>query len=207
MFKVFAFIIFSCLVYSSSLGQDTLSIKWGNPHYLNPEYEKNDVGEIIDTIYHFKDTLPDGYYKLFHKNSILAEQGEFIKSVKQGQWAYWKRNGTLFSIENYDKGKLNGAKKVFWENTLIKESLNYKNGKQVGYQLKLDQAGKMWSKTVLDENGNGTYRVWNPKQPTVTSGNLKNWKKSGERIIKSTIDGQLIRKDYWEDDELVRKKP
>lgn len=198
-------VVLSFLFSSYLLAQDTLRIKWANEHYLKAVYEKNDAGKIIDTNYHFKDTLPDGFYKLFHKNDILAEQGNFKNSIKQGQWAYWKLNGTIYSIENYNKGKLNGSKKVFWENSLIKESLNYKNGKQVGYQIKLDKAGKQLSKTILDENGNGTYRVWNPKQSVVESGFLKNWKKDGVRTIKSTIDGKLVLKDYWEKGKKTRK--
>ena len=206
MYKIVGLIISIYMYVGFVKAQDTLSIKWGNPHYLNLIYEKDEVGNIIDSTYHFKDTLPNGFYKLFHKNTILAEQGEFKNSLKHGEWAYWKSDGTLHSIEHYKNGQLDGSKKVFWPNTLIKESLNYKNGKQVGHQLKIDQAGKMWSKTVLDENGNGTYRIWDPNQSTVTTGKLKNWMKHGDRTMKSTIDGKLIRKDYWENGKLTRKR-
>ena len=206
MIKNFIFFLIALFYIKSSLNaQDTVMVQWGDTNYLVSSYIQDDKGKISDTSYYFKDNIPDAFYKLFHKNTILIQQGLVNEGSKQGQWAYWKVNGTLYMTETYLNGKLNGPKKKYWEDGMMQESLNYINDKQVGHQLKLKQSGKMWSKTILDKNGDGTYRFWDSKQSVVTSGNLKNWLKEGTRTIKSTINGQLVREDYWEKGKLTRR--
>lgn len=59
--------------------------------------------------------LLHGNYEVFYANKQLAEKGRFRKGLKQGEWLYWREDGTLIRSEHWSKGLLVGTLQLFNE--------------------------------------------------------------------------------------------
>ncbi|MEN9441050.1 MAG: hypothetical protein RLZ33_1127 [Bacteroidota bacterium] len=59
--------------------------------------------------------LLHGLYEVFYSNKQLAEKGRFRKGLKQGEWLYWREDGTLIRSEHWSHGKMVGTLQVFNE--------------------------------------------------------------------------------------------
>ncbi len=194
-------IILLLFIGKGVFAQDTIRVQWADTTYSYLLFSEN--GSVIDTTWLLKPELKDAFYKRFGENTVLAEQGLIEDGEKQGQWAYWGANGALRMTENHLNGKLHGSRKVYWDEGSLRENFNYINGVEVGFQMKFDYAGKMWYKKKIDEKGNGTFWEW--KKTIVQTGNLKNWQKDGVWKMKSTVNGHLIKEEYYVKGKLSRK--
>jgi antitoxin component YwqK of YwqJK toxin-antitoxin module len=195
--KVLIFLLLTTIGFLNLKAQDTIRVVWDDTKYCESFIEGK------DTLYELKSMLPDGFYKHFHKNTILINQGLVQDGLRQEVWAYWNANGTLDRTETYVNHQLDGPKKVYYENGMLKEALNYKKGKPVGHQLKMLESGKMWSKVVFDDKGNG--KLWEWKQSVVTTGEFKNWIKDGKWTYKSNKDQSLIKQEFYVEGKLRRQ--
>lgn len=59
--------------------------------------------------------LLHGLYEVFYSNKQLAEKGRFRKGLKQGEWLYWREDGTLIRSEHWSHGKMVGTVQLFNE--------------------------------------------------------------------------------------------
>lgn len=59
--------------------------------------------------------LLHGLYEVFYSNKQLAEKGRFRKGLKQGEWLYWREDGTLIRSEHWSHGKMVGTLQLFNE--------------------------------------------------------------------------------------------
>lgn len=57
--------------------------------------------------------LLNGNFEAFYENKQLAQKGYFRKGLKDGKWMYWRNDGTLISIENWNKGSFSGTTEFF----------------------------------------------------------------------------------------------
>lgn len=69
--------------------------------------------------------LLHGELEVFHDNKQLAQKGKFCKGLKDGKWTYWRTDGTLIVIENWNKGKLTKTKEDFNEKGETRELTKY----------------------------------------------------------------------------------
>ncbi len=105
----------------------------------------------------FKDNIPYGTFKYYHKNGKLksetnfiqgvhkvktiiyyenghkASEGNFIDQQKDGEWRYFNQNDSLLKIENYKNGSKNGLWKTYSsENGKLLEECEYLDGQRNG---------------------------------------------------------------------------
>jgi antitoxin component YwqK of YwqJK toxin-antitoxin module len=52
--------------------------------------------------------LLHGQFESFYTNKQLQQKGNFEKGLKNGEWNYWRENGTLLRAENWKNGTLSG---------------------------------------------------------------------------------------------------
>lgn len=127
---------------------------------------------------YYNDTLFDystkelfsGNYTSYYPGNIKFK-GSFLNGCKQGEFTYYgdpKNYGGFFridSIVNYEKGKLNGQKLIYFESystNLLQKKLNYSNGKLNGtcyfwdYSLQLEKIIKYENDSILEEHNLGT---------------------------------------------------
>lgn len=69
--------------------------------------------------------LLHGELEVYHDNKQLAQKGKFCKGLKDGKWTYWRTDGTLIVIENWNKGKLTKTKEDFNENGESRQLTKY----------------------------------------------------------------------------------
>jgi hypothetical protein len=75
--------------------------------------------------------LLNGDFEAFHENKQLAQKGTFRKGLKEGKWMYWRKDGTLITIENWKQGKYAGTKELFNEKGELIETCKYSRFKCV----------------------------------------------------------------------------
>ena len=69
--------------------------------------------------------LLNGEFEAYHENKQLAQQGTFHKGLKDGEWTYWRKDGTLITIENWKHGEYSGTKELFNEKGELIETCKY----------------------------------------------------------------------------------
>lgn len=96
--------------------------------------------------YFFKDSLPDGYYKLYNlnkrdslnkgKENFLVLEGCFINNLRQGLFKYWDswKKGTTLKIVPFKDGIAHG-KVIEFSHNKIQYISEYKNGIKDGFFL------------------------------------------------------------------------
>lgn len=93
-----------------------------------------------------------GYLVSFYSDGTPKEKIGIFNGKKQNEATFWYPDGKLKLISNYNKGKLQGEKKM-WSNeqgyTLIAQ-LNYKNGKAHGEQKQWYKTGELYKKLNLN---------------------------------------------------------
>ena len=127
-----------------------------------------------------------------YQNGKARVTGTYLGKTRVGKWTYYFNNGTLFSEEFYDEGKLEGTVVVYFKRNGKKaEESQYWKGKLHGFSKKYSDK-EVLIEEVLFENGleNGLAKYYE------LNGNLKEKGvyKDGRRIGKWEfyIDGEQV---------------
>ena len=80
------------------------------------------------------DLLHGTYTKYYYSNQ-LAQKGDLLNGLKNGEWASWNEEGTIKSRVIWQKGILNGKAVLFDDQGNIIEKGNYKNNLKSGKWL------------------------------------------------------------------------
>jgi antitoxin component YwqK of YwqJK toxin-antitoxin module len=73
------------------------------------------------------------YVTMFDRKDNIVSEGLLINKEYEGEWKiYHKESKVIMISENYKKGKLNGLKKIFYDDGSVAEILNFNNGKRDG---------------------------------------------------------------------------
>ncbi|WP_338409165.1 hypothetical protein [uncultured Flavobacterium sp.] len=84
------------------------------------------------------------FVTLFDRKNNIVSQGLLIGKLYEGEWNYFHRESKIvMTHENYKNGKLNGIKKVFYDDGSLAEILYYSNGKREGNYKKMGVNEKM----------------------------------------------------------------
>ena len=180
-------------------------------------------GKEVDTFKYY--TLSNGKsvlsaLKVFNKKdnisdvTFLASNKKVISEGKMngknfvGKWVYYHKNSDKKMIEeNYgNDGKLEGLRKVFYENGVIADQTNYKNGKLNG-EAKWFSENEKLIKIANYENGefHGDYVSYDKEGQVATKGTyvkdrkrgIWHYYESGEEIkrINHTTNEVLFKKE------------
>ncbi len=112
-------------------------------------------------------------YTIFYdplKNKV--SEGKVVNKLYEGQWKYYhKASKNIMTIENYNRGKLNGLRTVFYPSGKIAEEMIYKEDKKNGYYKKFTESG-----IIIEES------------------NYKNNEFDGLAIFRDADDGTIVSK-------------
>lgn len=122
-------------------------------------------------------------YTIFYDQSKnKVSEGKVVNKLFEGQWKYYhKASKTIMTIENYNKGKLEGMRSVFYPSGKIAEEMFYKNDLKNGVCKKYTETGIILEETNYKKNeydGLAIFRC--PDDGNIVSkGKFTNGKKTG----------------------------
>lgn len=133
------------------------------------------------------------YTIVYNQNGNKVSEGKLVNRIEEGAWKFYHEDSPqIMTYELYNKGKLNGIRKVFYKNGTIAEECGYKNGKRDGMYRKLTEEG-----IVLEESTykNGEYdglAIFRTANNTIAAkGNFVKGKKEG--IWEVLEKGKLVK--------------
>lgn len=62
--------------------------------------------KVLSTQGESSGALLDGEFEAFFENKQLSQKGKFKRGLKQGEWKYWRQDGTLRFTEKWNRGDL-----------------------------------------------------------------------------------------------------
>ncbi len=95
-------------------------------------FDDTKAGKVIATR-DFSKGKDSCYVTMYDRKDNIVSEGLLVKKLHEGEWKiYHKESKVVMTSENYKKGKLNGIKKVFYDDGSVAEILNYVDGKRDG---------------------------------------------------------------------------
>jgi antitoxin component YwqK of YwqJK toxin-antitoxin module len=95
-------------------------------------FDDTKAGKVIATR-DFSKGKGSCYVIMFDRKDNIVSEGLLINKEYEGEWKiYHKESKVVMTLENYKKGKLNGNKKIFYDDGAVAEILNYAEGKRNG---------------------------------------------------------------------------
>jgi antitoxin component YwqK of YwqJK toxin-antitoxin module len=128
--------------------------------------------------------------KKYYNNGQLSIIGKYFDyneiSGKVGEWKYYYQNGQLAeSVKHSSDGKVNGERKQFYRNGILKEYSNWSKGYEVGKTKfyypngQLSKSGKMYNnspRSILRSNKSYQIGEWSSIQGSSTGNEIGEWK-------------------------------
>ncbi len=75
-----------------------------------------------------------GYWKTYHQNGKLKEEGKYIHGKKEGEWRKYASDGYIYSIKNYKNDNLHGDYVDFnWYGKFVWRYGYFENGEKVNW--------------------------------------------------------------------------
>ncbi len=181
-----ALVLWLCLLITAlAFSQDRINVKDKNGKRQGV-WKKYEQGTLVYEG-QFKDDVPYGTFRYYHKNGKLksvteflqgvhkvktvifhengrkASEGVYIDQLKDGEWRYYADHDTLIKVENYQMGKRNGPWKTYSTDGVLLEECDYLNDRLNGIHKTYYLNGKV----SLEENyvagkTNGKYTSYYP---------------------------------------------
>jgi uncharacterized protein len=133
MIRVFILVIISSTVWSCGSS------------YSHEVIEKYDDG-TAKVIHYFKEKdSGKEMYKLeeYYDNGVKRLEGYFTGNERSGRWNSWHDNGRLWSVANYQDGKLHGKQTVYFPSGSKYYEGSFENGIRKGVWTFWDEEGKI----------------------------------------------------------------
>lgn len=90
-----------------------------------------------------------------------VSEGIFLGGERHGEWLFYMPNGQVSSSENYEKGKLQGESKTFFNDDKLAGSYMYKDGERDGLELKYYSNGNLKSEgNYMNGNKCGVWKTY-----------------------------------------------
>lgn len=100
----------------------------------------------------------NGEFEAFYDNKQLSKKGNFCKGLKNGEWFYWRTDGTLMRVEHWKKGRLFGNEMFYDEKGKLQSTTNYTHWsfsrKTADSLIVSNHSGTKKTISTFDENGN-----------------------------------------------------
>lgn len=150
---------------------------------------------VISTQGESSGVLLHGAFEAFYENKQLSEKGYFKKGLKNGEWLYWRNDGTLITTEKWSNGDLKVLKRYTTDGQLS-TTTKFKFGKvysEFGDSVSvISRNGKREKRTIYEDG-----RV--VKSETLSCGRLHG-------TVKEYEDGKLLTKTRYKKGEPVTKR-
>ncbi|MFD2909376.1 toxin-antitoxin system YwqK family antitoxin [Flavobacterium ardleyense] len=121
-------------------------------------------------------------YAIFYdQKGNKVSEGKLVNKVAEGTWKYYHyESEQLMSIELYKNGKLEGNRKVYYNNGTVAEDTNYKAGVKEGTSKTFSDKGKPIEEHIY-KNGNyqGIASYYDGNGNKLYEGNYVNGKRVG----------------------------
>jgi antitoxin component YwqK of YwqJK toxin-antitoxin module len=65
--------------------------------------------------------LLHGLFEAFYDNKQLCQKGHYAKGLKQGEWNYWRKDGTLIKTEHWSAGRQTGEQLEYSDNGILRK--------------------------------------------------------------------------------------
>ncbi len=142
------------------------------------------------------DAKDNSAYTIFYSQSgSIVSEGKVKNKSYEGVWKYYHENSkVVMTIENYSKGKLDGVRKVFYQNSKIAEETTYMLGVKTGPYKKYAENGVLLEESNYVNgqfDGKAVYR--DPLGNVVSQGMYVDGKKKG--IWKFYENGKLVKEE------------
>jgi len=121
-------------------------------------------------------------YTIFYdQKSNKVSEGKLINKLFEGTWKYYHQDSkTIMTIENYNKGKLQGLRTVFYANGKVAEEILYKNNLKEGLYKKYTEKGIVLEESNFSNNIYNGMAVFKDSNGVIASkGNFSKGKKTG----------------------------
>jgi antitoxin component YwqK of YwqJK toxin-antitoxin module len=135
------------------------------------------------------------YVTIFDRKKNKVSEGLLVNKEYEGEWKYYhKESKIVMTIENYKKGKLNGVKKIFYDDGSVAEILNYSNGKREGNYKRYGVNEKILEDLNYKNNElHGEATFYDGLGNIISKGQYKNGLKSG--IWKTYENGKVVKEE------------
>lgn len=131
--------------------------------------------------------LLHGEFESFYTNKQLCRKGEFRKGLKDGEWLYWREDGTLLKTERWHKGKLAGTEKYYNEKGEVIRTVEHKTWSVTDQTsdstIVSRQGGK--KQTIYHKNEEGTVFKSEEKKKGKLHGSVIIYDDAGQKIEKT----------------------
>ncbi|WP_116787581.1 toxin-antitoxin system YwqK family antitoxin [Flavobacterium psychrotrophum] len=133
------------------------------------------------------------YTTFFEPTGTKVSEGKEVNHLQEGEWKYYHyKNKAVMAQEFYKAGKLNGARKVFFENGTLAEETNYVNGVKEGAYKKYTEKGLVLEEaTYKNDEFNGPAAYRDADGNVASQGLYKNGLKHG--VWKFYDKGKLVK--------------
>ncbi len=95
-------------------------------------------------------TLRHGWYRSWHENGRLHEEGLYVQGNKQGVWTVWDAQGRKRGHEVYDGGKRAGRWLAWHANGRLARQEQYAGGEPHGPWREWDESGLLVREEMYD---------------------------------------------------------
>ncbi len=147
-------------------------------------YDDTNAGSLIAT--REFDSIDNSAYTIFYdqeKNKV--SEGKLVNKVYEGIWKYYhKASSVIMTLENYQNGKLEGLRSVYYPNGKIAEEVSYSNNLKNGSYKKYAENGIVLEESSFKNNEyNGPSVFRDADGNVVSKGNFTNGKKTGKWLF------------------------
>jgi len=173
------------------------------PYMYDDEPEKkityfDDECNIIKEIYYLLGDMKDGNYTLYYKNGHIKKEMIYEKEKIIGKKKGYYESGTIKYVYVFNNlGKLDGIQKDFYENGDIKGEYAYMNGQRDGRSICYYDNGHIKVNINYKTNKlHGIYAIYNYDNIITSIRYYKQGKLHGPFLIYNS-QGKLILKSYY----------
>ncbi|MFV8362655.1 toxin-antitoxin system YwqK family antitoxin [Flavobacterium sp. ZT3P35] len=155
-------------------------------------YDDTKARSIIATReFNVKDN--SAYTIFYDQNKNKVSEGKVVNKLFEGQWKYYHQaSKNIMTTENYNKGKLDGLRTVFYISGKVAEEISYKNNLKNGFYKKYTEKGVILEESIFKNNiYNGLAIFSDANGNIVSKGQFVNGKKSG--IWQFFEKGKLVK--------------
>lgn len=143
-------------------------------------FDDTKAGTIIATR-DFSKSDGSCYAVFFDQKGNTVSEGKLLNKIPDGTWKYYHlESKTVMTIESYKNGKLDGVKKIFYNNSTLAEETNYTLGVKNGVAKTFAENGKPLDvHTYKNGQFHGLATYYDGNGTKMYEGNYANGKREG----------------------------
>lgn len=145
-------------------------------------------------------------YTIFFNGKFKVSEGKVINKQFEGEWKYYHfKSPDIMTIENYKEGKLNGIRKVFFNNGQLAEETNYVNGIKEGASKRYAENGVILEEAnYKNDEYHGIVTFRDATGKSYSTGEYKNGKSVG--IWKFYENNKLVKQENRSEKKKAKPK-